>query len=146
MERILATEEAPLKHGTVGCVAVDAMGRLAAATSTGGISKQLQGRVGDSPIIGAGTWAKDGVVAISCTGDGEAFIQGAVAHDVFARMAYGGQDVASAATDTFAAECDSRGSTDGLIAVTGNRQVFLCHNSAMMFTAFTEGHDVVTWI
>lgn len=146
LERILASEEAPLKHGTVGCVARDAHGRLAAATSTGGISKQLHGRVGDSPIIGAGTWARDGVVAISCTGDGEAFLQGAVAHDVFARMAYGGQDVGSAATDTFARECDPRDSTGGLIAVTGDGSIFLCHNSAMMFAAFTEGDEVVTWV
>ena len=96
LERILADEEAPLTHGTVGAVARDSAGRIVAGTSTGGISKQLRGRIGDTPIIGAGTWARDGVVGISCTGDGEAFVQGAVAHDVFARMAYGGQSVAEA--------------------------------------------------
>ncbi|MEL4505857.1 isoaspartyl peptidase/L-asparaginase [Luteococcus sp. H138] len=146
LERILANQEAPLKHGTVGCVARDSHGCLAAATSTGGISKQLQGRVGDSPVIGAGTWARDGLVAISCTGDGEAFIQGAVAHDVFARMAYGGQDVETAATATFASECDPRDSTGGLIAVTADGSIFLCHNSAMMFAAFHEDGDLVSWL
>lgn len=146
LERILASEEAPLKHGTVGCVALDRSGALAAATSTGGISKQLAGRVGDTPIIGAGTWARDGVVAISCTGDGEAFLQGAVAHDVFARMAYGGAHVDAAATATFATECDPRSSTGGLIAVTADGTAFLCHNSAMMFAAFAEDGEVTAWV
>lgn len=146
LEHILAAEAPPLKHGTVGCVAIDRGGHLAAATSTGGISKQLQGRVGDTPVIGAGSWARDGVVGISCTGDGEAFMKGAVAHDVFARMAYGGQDVTSAATETFSRECDTRESTGGLIAVTGDGGTFLCHTSAMMFAAFAEGDDIVTWV
>lgn len=151
LERILANHEAPLKHGTVGCVAMDREGRITAGTSTGGISKQLHGRVGDTPIIGAGTWARDGMVGISCTGDGEAFIQGAVAHDVFARMAYGGQDVGFAAAAAFERECDPRQSTGGLIAVTGDGSVFLCHSSEMMFAAFADGvgrpgeRDVVTW-
>ena len=146
LDRILANAEAPLKHGTVGCVALDRHGRVVAGTSTGGISKQLRGRVGDTPIIGAGTWARDGVVGVSCTGDGEAFIQGAVAHDVFARMAYGCQDVTSAAIETFSQECDPRASTGGLIAVTGDGSVFLCHNSDMMFAAFAEGDEIVTWV
>ncbi len=74
LERILAKREAPLTHGTVGAVARDAQGRIAAATSTGGISKQFAGRVGDTPIIGAGTWADDKSCAYSGTGDGEAFL------------------------------------------------------------------------
>lgn len=146
LARILAQEEAPLTHGTVGCVAVDCDGHLAAATSTGGISTQLVGRVGDTPIVGAGTWARDGVVAISCTGDGEAFIKGAIAHDVFARMAYAGMQVEAAAAATFASELDPRASTGGLIAVTADGTGFLCHNSAMMFASFAEAGEVVTWV
>ncbi|HWA37319.1 MAG TPA: isoaspartyl peptidase/L-asparaginase, partial [Burkholderiales bacterium] len=74
-------------HGTVGAVALDARGRLAAATSTGGYTGKLPGRIGDSPIIGAGTWA-DATCAVSGTGLGEAFIRAAVAHDISARMRY----------------------------------------------------------
>ena len=127
-------------------MARDSAGRIVAGTSTGGISKQLRGLIGDTPIIGAGTWARDGVVGISCTGDGEAFVQGAVAHDVFARMAYGRQSIAEAASSTFAAECDTRGSTGGLIAATGDGSVLLCHNSAMMLAAFSQDGETVTWV
>ena len=74
------------KHGTVGAVALDRHGNLAAATSTGGFNNKPRGRVGDSPIIGAGTYAKNGVCAVSCTGQGEIFIRRAAAYDVAARM------------------------------------------------------------
>ncbi|WP_201286070.1 isoaspartyl peptidase/L-asparaginase, partial [Klebsiella pneumoniae] len=76
------------KVGTVGAVALDQQGNLAAATSTGGITNKRFGRVGDSPIIGAGTLAENGNVAISCTGMGEYFIRYAVAGDIAARMRY----------------------------------------------------------
>jgi len=85
------------KHGTVGAVARDARGHLAAATSTGGFNNKPCGRVGDSPIIGAGTYAKDGVCAVSCTGQGEIFIRRVAAYDIAARMAYGGQELEDAA-------------------------------------------------
>jgi beta-aspartyl-peptidase (threonine type) len=85
------------KHGTVGAVARDAQGRLAAATSTGGFNNKPAGRVGDTPIIGAGTYAQDGVCAVSCTGQGEVFIRRVAAHDLAARIAYGGQALAPAA-------------------------------------------------
>ncbi|WP_220150089.1 isoaspartyl peptidase/L-asparaginase, partial [Enterococcus faecium] len=74
------------KHGTVGAVARDRHGHLAAATSTGGIVASSQGRIGDSPVIGAGTFARNGVVAVPRTGDGEAFLQGVVAHEGDAQM------------------------------------------------------------
>ena len=76
------------RHGTVGAVALDSQGHLAAATSTGGFNNKPVGRVGDSPIIGAGTYALDGVCAVSCTGQGEVFIRHAVAYDLTAQMRY----------------------------------------------------------
>ena len=81
------------KHGTVGAVARDAQGHLAAATSTGGFNNKRPGRVGDSPIIGAGTYARDGVCAVSCTGQGEIFIRRVAAYDVAARIHYAGQSL-----------------------------------------------------
>ena len=81
------------KHGTVGAVARDAQGHLAAATSTGGFNNKPPGRVGDSPIIGAGTYARDGVCAVSCTGQGEIFIRRVAAYDVAARIHYAGQSL-----------------------------------------------------
>jgi beta-aspartyl-peptidase (threonine type) len=84
------------RHGTVGAVALDAAGHLAAATSTGGFNNKPAGRVGDTPIVGAGTYALDGVAAISCTGQGEVFIREAVAHDLVARMRYAGRSLEEA--------------------------------------------------
>src|SRR5207249_7109068 len=78
-------------HGTVGAVARDTQGNVAAATSTGGTTNKLPGRVGDSPIIGAGTYANNATCAISCTGDGEFFIRASVAHQVSAVMEWGGR-------------------------------------------------------
>ena len=85
------------KHGTVGAVARDVHGHLAAATSTGGFNNKAEGRVGDSPIIGAGTYAQDGVCAVSCTGQGEIFIRRVAAYDLAARIRYAGQELAEAA-------------------------------------------------
>lgn len=79
------------RHGTVGAVARDRQGHLAAATSTGGFNNKPLGRVGDTPIIGAGTYACDGIAAISCTGQGEVFIRHAVAYDLTAQMRYAGR-------------------------------------------------------
>lgn len=93
---ILPATEAE-KHGTVGAVARDAAGHLAAATSTGGFNNKPEGRVGDSPIIGAGTFAQDGVCAVSCTGQGEIFIRCVAAYDLAARIRYAHQDLAAAA-------------------------------------------------
>ena len=85
------------RHGTVGAVARDMQGHLAAATSTGGFNNKPSGRVGDSPIIGAGTYAKDGVCAVSCTGQGEVFIRRVAAYDLAARISYAGQRLEEAA-------------------------------------------------
>jgi isoaspartyl peptidase/L-asparaginase-like protein (Ntn-hydrolase superfamily) len=104
-----------LAHGTVGAVARDAAGRLAAATSTGGLLNKTPGRVGDVPLFGCGTWA-DGRVAVSCTGQGEMFIRSAVAADVSARMAYGGMSLFAAAAGALA-DMAALGGDGGLIAV-----------------------------
>ena len=85
------------KFGTVGAVCLDKAGNLGAGTSTGGMTNKRFGRVGDSPIIGAGTYANNETCAVSCTGDGEYFIRTVVAHDVSAQMQYGGKSLAQAA-------------------------------------------------
>lgn len=137
--------EAQTRHGTVGAVAVDADGVVAAATSTGGMVNKFEGRMGDTPVVGAGTFARDGGVAISCTGDGEAFVEGVVAHDVYARMAYAGASLPDAIEATFAAEIDARQATGGIIAVRPDGSGALAFNSAMMFAAYRDG-DVVAWV
>jgi beta-aspartyl-peptidase (threonine type) len=104
------------RHGTVGAVALDKAGNLAAGTSTGGTTNKLFGRIGDSPIIGAGTYANNRTCGVSCTGDGEYFIRAAVAHDVSVMMEYKGmtvQQAAEAAID----KVGKLGGTGGLIAL-----------------------------
>lgn len=137
LERVLGArrETAAARHGTVGATARDSRGRVAAATSTGGMVGQADGRVGDSPIVGAGVYARDGVVAISCTGHGEAYIRGVVAHDVAARVRYAGADLAAAVRATFDEELTQRGSDGGIIAVGGDGRVVVAHNSPAMFSA-----------
>ena len=110
------------KHGTVGAVARDSQGHLAAATSTGGFNNKPAGRVGDSPIIGAGTYAKDGVCAVSCTGQGEIFIRRVVAYDLAARISYAGQALEQAANALVFDTLSSHGIGAGLVALgaTGN--------------------------
>src|SRR4051794_19950283 len=132
------------RHGTVGAVAVDVHGRVAAATSTGGMVNQSEGRVGDTPIVGAGTYARDGVGAISCTGEGEAFIQGVVAADIAARVRYLGVPMAEAIEATVAAELAPRSASGGLIAVAADGSIVVAHNSPMMFAAYSDGERLVT--
>jgi beta-aspartyl-peptidase (threonine type) len=121
------------KMGTVGAVALDAYGHLAAATSTGGMTNKRPGRVGDCPLIGAGTYADDRTAAISCTGHGEAFIRVAAAHDVCARMAYGGAGL-QAATDAVVHQAlPAVGGTGGLIAVDRLGNVCLPFNTEGMY-------------
>lgn len=119
-----------LAHGTVGCVVLDREGRLAAATSTGGVFRKRPGRVGDTPLIGAGTWA-DGRVAVSCTGLGEYFIRTAAAHQLAARLAYGGEPLDRAARATLD-EVQALGGDGGLIAVTRDGEIATPWNSEGM--------------
>jgi len=106
-----------LKYGTVGAVALDRNGHVAAATSTGGLTGKRWGRIGDSPIIGAGTYADDRACAVSATGAGEYFIRAGVAHEICARMRLGGQAPQEAA-DAVMAEVRALGGTGGVIVVT----------------------------
>ncbi|MCO4825533.1 MAG: isoaspartyl peptidase/L-asparaginase [Amylibacter sp.] len=114
-------------HGTVGAVALDIRGELAAGTSTGGTFGKLVGRVGDTPIIGAGTWADD-TVAVSCTGLGEAFIRTATAYDVSARMRYAGTPLKQATLQVLdeVAKFDGDG---GLIAIDAQGNISMPYNS-----------------
>lgn len=103
--------------GTVGCVALDQSGHLAAGTSTGGMARKAWGRIGDSPIVGAGTWANDQTCAVSCTGHGEYFIRLAIAHQMHARMAYGGETLAEAARHTVLEDLPEAGGSGGLVGL-----------------------------
>jgi L-asparaginase / beta-aspartyl-peptidase len=143
LDRVMAGRAVAARHGTVGAVARDAGGRVAAATSTGGMAGQTDGRVGDTPIVGAGVYARDSVAAISCTGDGEAFIRGIVAYDVAARIRYAGGGLADAVRETFEHELTQRGSTGGLVAVGGDGRIVVAHNSPAMFSACGTGPDPV---
>jgi L-asparaginase / beta-aspartyl-peptidase len=105
------------RHGTVGAVALDAAGNLAAATSTGGFNNKPVGRVGDTPIIGAGTYARNGLCAVSCTGQGEVFIRRVAAYDVAARMDYTGRTLAEAADAVVFEALSSHKIGAGLVAI-----------------------------
>jgi L-asparaginase / beta-aspartyl-peptidase len=128
-------------RGTVGAVARDAEGRLAAATSTGGVSGQRLGRVGDSPLIGAGTWADD-AVAVSCTGHGESIIRSALAHEVDALLRHRGVSLEQACAT--ALESVARfGGDGGVIAVTSHGEVAATFNSEAMTRAWRVGDGPV---
>jgi L-asparaginase / beta-aspartyl-peptidase len=124
-------------HGTVGAVALDETGNLAAATSTGGTTNKLAGRIGDSPIIGAGTYANNATCAVSGTGDGEYFIRATVGHDISALMEYRKmklQDAAQAVLDKVA----KLGGTGGLIAVDKNGNIALPFNTSGMYRGHVD--------
>jgi len=129
------------KHGTVGAVARDAAGNLAAATSTGGMTAKMPGRVGDCPIIGAGTFADNLSCAVSCTGHGEYFIRWAAAHEISARMRLLGEDLHIAA-QTVIAELQKAGGDGGLIAIDAAGNVSLPFNSQGMYRG-TIGPDAI---
>ena len=123
------------KHGTVGAVALDQQGNLAAATSTGGVTNKKFGRIGDSPIIGAGTIAENGNVAVSCTGMGEYFIRKTVAGDVAARMKYLKEDVHTACERIIQGDLKTIGGEGGLIALDGRGEIHFAMNSSGMYRA-----------
>jgi len=121
---------AELATGTVGCIALDRTGALAAATSTAGVFGKAHGRVGDSPIPGAGVWA-DGEVAVSCTGAGEMFIRAAVAAQVAFRIRFGGETLDAAAAAALG-EVRALGGEGGLIALARDGRIAMPYNSAGM--------------
>jgi beta-aspartyl-peptidase (threonine type) len=123
------------RHGTVGAVARDKDGNLAAATSTGGTTNKLPGRVGDSPVIGAGTYADNASCAVSCTGDGEYFIRASVAHEVSVLMLERGLTLREA-SERALTQAQKLGGTGGLIAVDKNGEVTLPFNTEGMYRGY----------
>jgi L-asparaginase / beta-aspartyl-peptidase len=146
LERIRAGEFGLSGHtishvGTVGAVALDTHGHLAAATSTGGMTGKRFQRIGDSPIIGAGTYADDRSCAVSATGHGEVFIRAAVAHDVCARMRFGGRSVGEAARQVIFGELAALGGEGGVIAIDAHGEIAMEFNSEGMFRASKKADE-----
>lgn len=141
-ERKAQGSTAPLdeskKFGTVGAVALDAQGNLAAATSTGGMTNKRVGRVGDTPLIGAGTYADNRAAAVSCTGTGEMFIRTATAYDVCARMTYAGQSLDAAARAVVMDVLPTLGGHGGLIAVDAKGNISLPFNTEGMYRGWAH--------
>jgi beta-aspartyl-peptidase (threonine type) len=119
--------------GTVGAVALDSRGHLAAATSTGGMTGKRYGRIGDSPLIGAGTYADDRACAVSSTGHGEVFIRSAVAHDICARMRYAARSLKTAVHEVVQQELPPRHGEGGVIAIDARGNIEMEFNSEGMF-------------
>ena len=136
--------EAWQMSGTVGAVALDQNGHLAAATSTGGMTNKRWGRVGDSPIIGAGTYADDQTCAVSATGHGEYFIRLAVAHDISARMMYLGESVEDAANTVIHERLTGMDATGGVIALDADGRVAMPFNTPGMFRGTIDADGNVT--
>jgi beta-aspartyl-peptidase (threonine type) len=125
------------RHGTVGAVALDKDGNLAAATSTGGMANKLPGRIGDTPVIGAGTYANNQTCAVSCTGDGEYFIRAGAAHEVSALMQYKGMKLQEAAQTALDA-VKRLGGSGGLIAIDKNGKIALPFNTNGMYRGYVD--------
>lgn len=129
------------KMGTVGAVALDKAGNLAAATSTGGMTNKLPGRVGDSPLPGAGCYANNATAAVSCTGTGEVFIRALAAYDITALMDYGGLSLSEACERVVMEKLPALGGIGGLIAVDREGNVALPFNSEGMYRAWGYAGD-----
>jgi len=124
------------KHGTVGAVALDQHGNLAAATSTGGMTNKKFGRIGDSPIIGAGTYADNETCAISATGHGEYFIRAVVAHDIASLIRYKRLSIQAAAEEVVMNKLAKLGGTGGIIAIDRNANIAMPFNTDGMYRAY----------
>lgn len=127
------------KYGTVGAVALDKEGNLAAGTSTGGMTLKRYGRVGDAPIIGAGTFADNKSCAVSATGWGEYFIRLTVARDICAQVEYAGKSIAAATTDVIHNRLQKSGGDGGVIVLAPNGDFVMDFNSAGMFRGVKQG-------
>jgi beta-aspartyl-peptidase (threonine type) len=135
------------KFGTVGAVACDSFGNIAAGTSTGGMTNKRFGRIGDSPVIGAGTYANNKTCAISCTGHGELFLRAVVAHDVSCLMEYKGLTLHDACEVVIKDKLVKLGGEGGLIAVDAKGNFDFCFNSAGMYRGMrnSEGQELVAF-
>jgi beta-aspartyl-peptidase (threonine type) len=132
------------KHGTVGAVALDNAGNLAAGTSTGGMTNKKWGRVGDSPLIGAGTYADNATCAVSATGHGEYFIRAVVAHDIAARMRYKAISVKQAAEEVVMKRLVEMGGTGGVIALDAKGNVAMPFNTEGMYRGYITENGTIT--
>lgn len=130
------------KFGTVGAVALDKNGNLAAATSTGGMTNKKFGRVGDVPIIGAGTYANNKTCAVSATGQGEYFIRLNVAHDISALMEYNNISLVDAANDVIHNKLENLGGTGGVIAIDKNGKIAMPFNTPGMFRGYKLNNEI----
>jgi beta-aspartyl-peptidase (threonine type) len=127
--------------GTVGAVALDKQGNLAAATSTGGLTGQHDGRVGDSPLIGCGTYANNEVCAVSCTGDGESIIRAVIAHEVYALVKYRGFSIREAARQARESYHDKIEKDRNLIALSPDGDIALEYETQLMFRGYRKSQD-----
>ncbi len=126
------------KTGTVGCVALDKAGNIAAGTSTGGMTNKKFGRVGDAPIIGAGTYADNSTCGVSATGHGEFFIRNVVAYDISARMKYLDEPLDTAANDIINNKLKAMGANGGVIAMDKNGNISMPFNTSAMFRGYLK--------
>ncbi len=131
------------KFGTVGCVALDKSGNLAAGTSTGGMTNKRYNRLGDSPIIGAGTYANNATCAVSCTGHGEFFIRYVVAYDVSALMEYKGLSLQEAANHVVLEKLVAKKGSGGLIAVDAKGHIAMPFNTPGMYRGYARAGERV---
>lgn len=136
LQKIEAMKKANDKNGTVGCVVLDKNGDLYAGTSTGGMFKKQWGRIGDSPVIGAGTYADNNSCAVSCTGHGEYFIRHVVAFNLCARYKYLHETVEEAANHIIYNELNANAGNGGLIAIDKNGNIAMPFNSQGMFRGY----------
>ncbi|WP_229368369.1 isoaspartyl peptidase/L-asparaginase family protein [Fibrisoma limi] len=128
------------KFGTVGCVALDQYGNLAAGTSTGGMTNKRYGRVGDAPIIGAGTYANNATCAVSATGHGEFFIRSVVSYDISALMEYKGLSLQQAADEVVMKKLVEHGGEGGVIALDRNGNIAMPFNSEGMYRGYIKAN------
>ena len=130
-------------HGTVGAVALDLQGNVAAATSTGGMTYKLKGRVGDSPIIGAGTYADNATCAVSATGHGEYFITNVVAYDMAALMKYKGLSLQQAADSVVLKKLKAQNADGGIIAVDKDGNFSTTFNTPGMYRGYINSYGMM---
>lgn len=136
-----AVEEGNVSRDTVGAVALDKDGNLAAASSTGGLTNKLSGRIGDSPIIGGGIYANNAVCAVACTGDGELIMRGVYAHEVYALLKYKKLDLEKALEEVFKINDNGLKAEMGIIAIDPRGRIKIRYNTLPMYRAFKINND-----
>lgn len=135
-EKAKEKQDAATRHGTVGAVALDSKGNIAAGTSTGGMTNKRYNRIGDAPIIGAGTYASNETCGISATGHGEYFIRLSVAYAIHAQMKYAGKSIENAAHDVIHQQLENLGGDGGIVGLDHNGQIVMTFNSEGMYRGY----------